>query len=86
MEPLFVVDKIIGLPGCRAVNNFVREGPATDVVSDWRQIESDYYFHLFSASWKLIQGTSKNLSKFVSGKAMAFSVSSWLHYVTWQKW
>jgi len=25
MEPLFVVAKIIGLPGSSAVNNFVRE-------------------------------------------------------------
>jgi len=33
MEPLFVIAKIIGLPGSSAVNNFVREGPVNDVVS-----------------------------------------------------
>jgi len=43
------------------------------------------YIHLcphttFSNSWKLIQSTSKNLSKLVSGEAMTSSVSSWLHY------
>jgi len=32
VEPFFVVAKIIGLPGSRAVNNFVRDGPVNDVV------------------------------------------------------
>jgi len=48
-----------------AAKNIVREGPVNDVVSRWR----------LSHSWKLIQNTSKNLSKFVSGWAMA----SWPH-------
>ena len=33
IEPLFVVVKIIGLPGSSTVNNFVRDGPVIDVVS-----------------------------------------------------
>jgi len=33
MEPLFVVAKIIGLPGSSAGNNFVRVEPVNDVVS-----------------------------------------------------
>jgi len=33
MEPLLVIAKLIGLPGSSAVNNFVRQGPVTDVVS-----------------------------------------------------
>jgi len=32
MESLFVVVKVIGLPGSSAVKNFVREGPVNDVV------------------------------------------------------
>jgi len=40
-----------------AANNFVREGPANDVVSHC----------CFPNSRKLMQSTSKNLSKFVSG-------------------
>ena len=33
MEPIFVVAKILGLPGSSAVNNFVRKGPVNDVAS-----------------------------------------------------
>jgi len=31
-----------------AVKNFVREGLASDVVSDWRRVETDCSFCLFS--------------------------------------
>jgi len=50
IEPLFVVDKIIGLPGSSAVNNCVRDGSVNDVVSHWRRLESYCHFHLFSNS------------------------------------
>ena len=43
--------------------------------SRWRRLESGCSFHLFSNSWKLILNTSKNLSKFVSGRSMASSAS-----------
>jgi len=33
VEPLFVVAKIIGLPGSSAGNNFVRKRPVNDVIS-----------------------------------------------------
>jgi len=33
MELLFAVPKTMGLPGSRAVNNFVQEGIVNDVVS-----------------------------------------------------
>jgi len=86
IETLFVVVKIIGLPGSSAVNNFVRDGPVNDVVSHWHRLESDCHFRLFSNSWKLTQSTSKDLSNFVSGKAMASSVSFWLRYCYLQNW
>jgi len=86
IEPLFVEVKIIGLPGSSAVNNFVLYGPVNDVVSHWRRLESDCHFPLFSNSWKLIQSTSKDLSNFVSGEAMASSVSFWLCYCYLQNW
>jgi len=51
VEPLFVIAKILGLPGSSAVNNFVRKGPVNDVISydvisHWRRLEteSDCYF------------------------------------------
>jgi len=49
--------------------NFVREGPADDVISHWHCLQSDCFFRLFSNSWKFIQNTSKKLGKFVSGGA-----------------
>jgi len=58
---------MIELPGSSAVNNFVRHGPVSDVVSLWRRLESDCQFRLFSNSCKLKQSTSKYLSNFVSG-------------------
>jgi len=65
----------LGLPGSSAVNNSSRDGPVNDVVSHWRRLEADCHFRLFSNSWKLIQSTSKDLSNFVLGEAMASSVS-----------
>jgi len=47
----------------------------TDVVLS-RTVTSVYF--LTAENKK--RGTSKNLSKFVSGEAMASSASSWLHY------
>jgi len=35
MEPLFVVAKIIGLPGSSSGKNFVRGGAVSDVVRHW---------------------------------------------------
>jgi len=61
--------------------NFVREVPVNDVVSYWRRFESDCFFCLFSNSCKLIQSTSKDLGKFVSGRDMA---SCWLRH--WPCW
>jgi len=80
IEPLIVEVKIIGLRGSSAVNNLVRDGPVNDVVSNWRRLESDCHFRLFSNSWKLIQITSKDLGNFISGEAMASSVSFWQRY------
>jgi len=50
IEPLFVLVKIIGLPGSSTVNSFVQDGSVNDVVSHWRRLESDCHFHLFSNS------------------------------------
>jgi len=44
--------------------------PVNDAVGHWR----------LSNSWKSIQNTSKNLSKFVSAGVMASSASFWLRY------
>jgi len=71
---------IIGLPGSSTVNNFLWEGAVGDVVSQWRRLEDYYYFRLFSNSWKLIESTSKNLSKFVSGEDLTSSVSFCLRH------
>jgi len=46
----------------------------------------DCHFRLFSNSWKLIQSTSIDLSNFVSGEAMASSVTFWLRYCYLQNW
>jgi len=80
METLFVVAKIIRLPGSSETTNFVRAGPVNVVVSHWRRSESDGYFRLFSNSWKSIQSTNKNLRMFLSGEAKASSVSFWLRH------
>ena len=85
-EPLFVVVKTIGLPSSSTVSNFVRDGSVNDVVSYWRRLESDCHFRLFSNSWKVTKNTSKDLSNFVSGKAMASSVAFWLRYSHLQNW
>ena len=62
--------KMLGPICSSAAKNFVREGLVNDVVSHWR----------LSNSWKLMQNTSKNLSKFVSKGAMASSASLWLRH------
>jgi len=51
VEPLSVVAKIIGLPGSSAGNNFVREGPVTDIVLRLSPTVTAVYFSYVQPKW-----------------------------------
>jgi len=78
MEPLFAMQKN-GITWQERSQYFCWEWLVNDFINHCH-VESNCYSHLFCNSWKLIQSTSKNLTKFVLEEAMALSLSFWLRY------
>jgi len=52
-ERLLNIIRMEGPSWSGAAKNFIRKGPANDVVSHCRRLKSDCSFRLFSNRWKL---------------------------------